>query len=131
MKHTYIYLLSAVFSLMVSQVLAGGVTIPNTFTAGTPAKAAEGNDNFNAVKTSVDDNDARINSNTSNISNHETRITANETNKQNRVIGTCGSGSSIRIIDSNGSVTCQPDTDSGGDITGVIAGNGLVYNLLL
>ena len=82
MKHTYIYLLSAVFSLMVSQVLAGGVTIPNTFTAGTPAKAAEVNDNFNAVKTSVDDNDARINSNTSNISNHETRITANETNKQ-------------------------------------------------
>ena len=39
---------------------ASGVTIPNTFTSGTPAKAAEVNANFSAVKTAVDDNDARI-----------------------------------------------------------------------
>ena len=39
---------------------ASGVTIPNSFTSGTPAKASEVNGNFSAVKTAVDDNDARI-----------------------------------------------------------------------
>jgi hypothetical protein len=39
---------------------AGDVTIPNTFTAGTTAKAAEVNANFAAVEAAVDDNDARI-----------------------------------------------------------------------
>ncbi len=35
---------------------AGEVTIPNTFTANTKAKASEVNANFTAVKTAVDDN---------------------------------------------------------------------------
>lgn len=39
------------------------MTIPNTFTAGTPAVAAQVNANFSAVKTAVDDNDARITTN--------------------------------------------------------------------
>ncbi|VAW94300.1 hypothetical protein MNBD_GAMMA23-2235 [hydrothermal vent metagenome] len=39
---------------------AASVTIPNTFTAGSPAVAADVNANFSAVKTAVDDNDARI-----------------------------------------------------------------------
>ena len=43
-----------------SSVFAGEVTIPNTFTAGTPAVASEVNGNFSAVKTAVDDNDGRI-----------------------------------------------------------------------
>ena len=43
-----------------STVYAGEVTIPNTFTAGTPAVASEVNGNFTAVKTAVDDNDGRI-----------------------------------------------------------------------
>ena len=41
-------------------VAAGTVTIPYTFTNGTPADANEVNANFNAVKTAVDDNDGRI-----------------------------------------------------------------------
>ena len=46
-----------------SAVLATDVTIPNTFTSGTAAVAAEVNDNFTAVKTAVDDNDGRITTN--------------------------------------------------------------------
>ena len=41
-------------------IQADTVTIPNTFTANTPAVAAQVNANFTAVKTSVDDNDTRI-----------------------------------------------------------------------
>lgn len=44
---------------------------------------------------------------------------------QSRVSGNCAAGESIRIINSNGTVTCEPDSDSGGDITGVTAGTGL------
>jgi hypothetical protein len=40
--------------------LASDVTIPNTFTAGTPAVAVQVNANFAAVEAAVDDNDARI-----------------------------------------------------------------------
>ncbi len=44
----------------VGQATAGSVTIPNSFSSGTPAVAAEVNDNFSAVKTAVDDNDSRL-----------------------------------------------------------------------
>lgn len=54
-------LTSAFFSIMVVGVVwAGSVTLPNTFTAGTTARAAEVNANFTAVKTAVDDNHTRI-----------------------------------------------------------------------
>ncbi|NOX76419.1 MAG: hypothetical protein GXP17_07370 [Gammaproteobacteria bacterium] len=46
---------------------AGSVTIPNTFTANTAAVADEVNDNFTAIKTAVDDNDARTTTNTQDI----------------------------------------------------------------
>lgn len=46
-------------------VWASPVTIPNTFTSDTPAYADQVNDNFSAIKTAVDDNDARITANTS------------------------------------------------------------------
>ena len=47
--------------LFVSTAQAAAVTIPNTFTAGTTSSAAQVNTTFTAVKTAVDDNDARIN----------------------------------------------------------------------
>ena len=53
---------SVVFSFAVvgAVAFASNVTLPNAFTAGTPARAAEVNANFAAVKTAVDDNHARI-----------------------------------------------------------------------
>ena len=103
--------LGAVLLLAGAAAWSGDVTVPNTFTAGTPAVAAEVNANFAAVKSAVDDNNARI--------------TSNETNKQNRVTGTCGTGSSIRTINTDGSVVCEVDDNSGGTITGVTASGGL------
>lgn len=50
----------AILLAFLSFAEAGEVAIPNTFTSGTPAKADEVNENFNAVKSSVDDNDSRI-----------------------------------------------------------------------
>ncbi len=42
--------------------IAGSFTAPNTFTSGTTISSADMNANFAAVKTAVDDNDARITS---------------------------------------------------------------------
>lgn len=95
--------LSIVFTMPLA--VAGELTIPNTFTAGTKAVATEVNDNFAAVKTEVDNNNVRIN--------------AIETQTQN--IGTgCTTGESIAKIATDGTVTCQPDTD-----TTYTAGTGL------
>jgi hypothetical protein len=47
-------------SLFASMASASSVTIPNNFTAGTAAVAAEVNGNFSAVKSAVDDNDSRL-----------------------------------------------------------------------
>jgi len=52
--------LTAVFLIPVQAVLASDVTGLATFSAGTPAVAAQVNGNFTAVKTAVDNNHARI-----------------------------------------------------------------------
>lgn len=59
-KYISIALLGMSLTGFVSQASAGSVTIPNSFTSGTPAIAAEVNGNFTAVKSAVDDNDSRI-----------------------------------------------------------------------
>jgi hypothetical protein len=58
-------LMAAIPSILILGVVAGltlasEVTLPSTFTPGTVADANEVNQNFDAVKTAVDDNDARI-----------------------------------------------------------------------
>ena len=60
MKTSIIYLLSAMLIAITTSLQAGSLTVPSTFSAGTPAVAAEVNGNFTAVKTAVDDNDSRI-----------------------------------------------------------------------
>jgi len=60
MKKVYLSFVTAVLCIAAIPAYAGQVTITNTFTAGTPAVAAEVNTNFGDVKTAVDDNDARI-----------------------------------------------------------------------
>ncbi len=39
---------------------AGQATIPNTFSSGAPANAADVNENFSSMKTAIDDNDTRV-----------------------------------------------------------------------
>ncbi|MBA1330858.1 transcriptional regulator, partial [Candidatus Endoriftia persephone str. Guaymas] len=45
--------------MLATSAIASEVTIPNTFSAGSPAVASEVNANFSAVKTAVDDNNRR------------------------------------------------------------------------
>jgi len=59
---------------------AATVTIPNTFTSGTPAVAAQVNGNFTAVKTAVDDNDNRVSTNAASIATNGTNIGINSAN---------------------------------------------------
>jgi len=65
-------------------------SVPNTFAAGTPASAADVNANFSAAATAIN-------------------------GKQGLVTGTCPVGQSIRAINPNGSVVCQPLSFFGGD----------------
>ena len=53
-------LIAGVLVAVSATLIAGSVTLPNTFTSGTQAKASEVNANFNAVANQVNDNAARI-----------------------------------------------------------------------
>ena len=52
--------LVGVVALISSGVAIGQTEVPNTFTAGTPARAAEVNENFDALEAAVDQNAAAI-----------------------------------------------------------------------
>ncbi len=55
----YVLTIMSLFLLGVTAAWAGSYTIPNSFTSGTAAVAAEVNANFSAAKTAIDDNDSR------------------------------------------------------------------------
>lgn len=58
-QYNWILVLAMVY-LIPFPTWAGQVTIPNSFSAGTPASAVQVNGNFGAVTMAVNDNDARI-----------------------------------------------------------------------
>ena len=62
MKRVLFFILFSLIIIVTVPAVAGQLTIPNTFTAGTPAKASEVNANFNAVKVAVDNNSSRLDS---------------------------------------------------------------------
>jgi hypothetical protein len=74
----------ALGSLVFASPLAwpGDLTIPNTFVAGSKAVAADVNANFTATATAVN-------------------------SKQNRVTGTCATGSSVSAVNADGTVVCD------------------------
>lgn len=47
-------------SIIGTASIASSVDIPNTFTSGTPALASEVNENFSALQTGLNENDARV-----------------------------------------------------------------------
>jgi hypothetical protein len=63
-----------VLSLLSSASYAGQVIVPNTFVAGSAAKAAEINANFNSLQSEINDNDARISVNASGVTQNAADI---------------------------------------------------------
>lgn len=124
MKHL-LYAICIMLTGTATELQAGSLNVPNTFSAGTPAVAAEVNANFEATKNAVDDNDTRITTNADAISVNSTAIGSLDSSKQNRVNMICGTGYAIRAINADGSVVCEFDNDSGGDIESVTTGPGL------
>lgn len=71
---------------------AADLTIPQTFVPGTPATAADVNQNFSATATAVN-------------------------SKQNRVTGTCPAGQAVLSVNADGSVVC--DTNLNNRVTNI------------
>ena len=64
------------FSLLPVPAVADTVDIPNEFSAGTPAIAAEVNANFDAIEVAVNDNDARLTTNDARLTTVESAVSA-------------------------------------------------------
>lgn len=100
---------------VINLLLAGGISfnvvaadITDTYSTGDTLTSTH----MDNIKSAVNDNNSRLN--------------AVETQTQPLALG-CSAGSAIQSIDAAGNVTCEvdDDTNSGGDITEVIAGSGL------
>ncbi len=93
-------------SILIGSVLvAGNVTIPNSFVANTTAKASEVNANFSAVKSAVNGNASDIAANANGIATNKSDIQTNATNIANKVTDvTAENGIVITRTDDNISV---------------------------
>jgi hypothetical protein len=121
------FALATLLALSAAPATAGQLTVPNSFTAGTPAKAGEVNANFTAVKTAVDDNDGRLD--VLEGQNLSSRLTTVEGQKQKRVDGTCAAGSSIRAVAADGTVTCEADDNTTYTATAPVTLTGNAFGL--
>jgi hypothetical protein len=92
----------------------GGIKFPDGTTQTT---AATGNGDITAVNAGAGLNGGGTTG--------DVTLNADTTYLQRRINGKCSAGSSIRTVNNDGTVTCEQDNDSGGDITSVSAGSGL------
>lgn len=93
---------------------ASSVTIPNTFTAGTTAVAADVNANFDAVAVGVNDNDSRITTNTNTIGTNTTAIGTNTTNITTNTADIATNAADIAAL--QGGSSCPTDMVASGPL---------------
>lgn len=97
---------------------AGDVTIPNQFSAGSPAVAAEVNDNFSAVKTAVDDNNSKIDTHINNADIHQEKYTDAEA--VTAVLNADGPGSGLDADTLDGHTSSDFITAGGDTMSGAL-----------
>lgn len=79
MINKYVFVGGVVASIFAINVSAGDLTIANTYVEGETLTASSLNENMTAVKTAVDDNNARINDNKTQVDANKAQVTDNKT----------------------------------------------------